>query len=257
MITPKLTLVGAGPGDEELITLKGIRAIEKADVILYDALANPNLLRYAREDALKVFVGKRAGQHLFQQRQINQMIIQYARQCGHVVRLKGGDPFVFGRGQEEKEYAEKHGIQVEVVPGISSALAVPASNHIPLTHRGLNESFWVLTGTIRKKQLSEDLRLAAQSSATIVILMGMKRLPEITALFSGFRQPNEPVAIIQNGTLPEEKICIGQLDNIVKLAESQKMSSPAIIVIGTVVEKHWKFVKQQVNYLHDETEDQV
>lgn len=254
MISPKLTLVGAGPGDEELITMKGIKALEKADVILYDALANPNLLAYAPKDALKIFVGKRAGQHLFQQRQINQMIVQYAHQYGHVVRLKGGDPFVFGRGQEEKEYAQKHGIQVEVVPGISSALAVPGSNHIPLTHRGLNESFWVLTGTIRTQQLSEDLRLAAQSSATIVILMGMKKLPEITALFSEYRALNEPVAIIQNGTLPDEKICIGQLDNIVRLAKEQKMSSPAIIVIGAVVGKHWKFVRQQVNYLLDETD---
>lgn len=249
MIIPKLTLVGAGPGDEELITIKAIKALEAADVILYDALANEALLQYARPDAQKIFVGKRAGLHLFQQRQINQMIVQYAHQYGHVVRLKGGDPFVFGRGQEEKEYAEKHGIPVVIVPGISSAVAVPASCHIPLTHRGLNESFWVLTGTNRKQQLSHDLPLAAQSSATVVILMGMKKLAKIAELFSTYRKAEEPVAIIQNGTLPEAKICIGKLHNIVQLAEEKDMQSPAIIVIGTVVEKHWQRVQEQVSSL--------
>lgn len=249
MITPKLTLVGAGPGDEELITMKAIKALEAADVILYDALANEALLQYARPDAQKIFVGKRAGLHLFQQRQINQMIVQYAQQYGHVVRLKGGDPFVFGRGQEEKEYAEKHGIPVAIVPGISSAVAVPASCHIPLTHRGLNESFWVLTGTNRNQQLSKDLPLAAQSSATVVILMGMKKLAKIAELFSTYRKTDEPVAIIQNGTLPEAKICVGKLHNIVRLAEEKDMRSPAIIVIGTVVEKHWQSVQEQVSSL--------
>jgi uroporphyrin-III C-methyltransferase len=236
--TPKLSLVGAGPGDPELITLKAIKTLETAGVILYDALANPALLDYAQPDTLKVFVGKRAGRHAFQQRKINRMIVEYAYTHGHVVRLKGGDPFVFGRGQEEKEYALKHGLEVEIVPGISSALSVPALQNIPLTRRGANESFWVVTGTTRDGSLSKDIQLAAQSSATVVILMGMKKLKLITALFSKHRSDDEPIAIIQNGTCKNEKIGVGCLKNIHSIAAKQQLGSPAIIVIGTVVKAH-------------------
>ncbi len=238
MVQPKLTLVGAGPGDPDLITLKGIKALESADVILYDALANIALLDYARPEALKIFVGKRAGQHYLIQREINQLIVQYAFSHGHVVRLKGGDPFVFGRGQEEKLYALKHGVEVAVVPGISSALAVPATNHIPLTHRGLNESFWVVTGTTRSGHLSQDLALAAQSSATVVILMGMKKLNEIVQLFFSMRGDHEPIAIIQNGTCHNEKAGVGTLKNICEVVKAKQLASPAIIVIGGVVKKY-------------------
>jgi uroporphyrin-III C-methyltransferase len=240
--TPKLSLVGAGPGDPELITLKAIKTLEEAAVILYDALANPVLLDYARPDAMKVFVGKRAGQHTFQQRKINRMIVEYAYKYGHVVRLKGGDPFVFGRGQEEKEYALAHGIAVEIVPGISSALAVPALQNIPLTRRGDNESFWVVTGTTRNGSLSEDIQLAAQSSATVVILMGMKKLKLITELFAKHRSVDEPIAIIQNGTCTNEQVGVGSLKNIHQIVAKQQLASPAIIVIGSVVKAHpaWK-----------------
>ena len=245
-VTPHLTLVGAGPGDEELITIKGIKALESADVVLYDALANPALLRYAPASAERVFVGKRAGQHLFQQRQINQMIVRYAQQHGHVVRLKGGDPFVFGRGQEEREYALQHGIEVSIVPGISSALAVPALNHIPLTRRGASESFWVVTGTTKNEQLPDDMTLAAQSSATVVILMGTKRLAEIVTLFTAHRGGNEPVAIIQNGTRPDERQVIGSLHTILDLVAQQSIGAPAIIVVGEVVRSQWHSVWQRV-----------
>jgi uroporphyrin-III C-methyltransferase len=236
--TPKLSLIGAGPGDPELITLKAIKSMETAGVILYDALANPALLEYAQPDAIKVFVGKRAGQHAFQQRKINQMIVEYAYTYGHVVRLKGGDPFVFGRGQEEKEYALKHGLEVEIVPGISSALSVPALQNIPLTSRGANESFWVVTGTTRNGSLSKDIQLAAQSSATVVILMGMKKLKLITALFSKYRSIDEPIAIIQNGTCENEQVGVGCLKNIHSIVTKQQLGSPAIIVIGAVVKAH-------------------
>lgn len=238
MFTPKLTLVGAGPGDPELITLKAIKALESADVVLYDALANPALLEHTRFEALLVFVGKRAGQHAFQQRKINQMIVEYAYEFGHVVRLKGGDPFVFGRGQEEKEYALSHGIEVEVVPGISSALAVPAMQNIPLTLRGASESFWVVTGTTRDESLSKDLHLAAQSTATVIILMGMKKLQLITELFTKYRGIDEPIAIIQHGTCENEQVGVGSLKNIHQIVAEQKLDSPAIIVIGAVVKAH-------------------
>ncbi len=235
---PKLSLVGAGPGDPDLITLKAIKTLKTADVILYDALANSALLEYARPDAIKVFVGKRAGQHAFQQLNINRMIIEYANSHGHVVRLKGGDPFVFGRGQEEKEYALQHGLEVEIVPGISSVFSVPALQNIPLTSRGASESFWVVTGTTRDGNLSEDMQLAAQSSATVVILMGMKKLKLITDLFTQHRSIDEPIAIIQNGTCENEKAGVGNLKNIHQIAEKLQLGSPAIIVIGAVVKAH-------------------
>ncbi|WKN45240.1 uroporphyrinogen-III C-methyltransferase [Tunicatimonas pelagia] len=245
-VNPRLTMVGAGPGDEELITLKGVRALEAADVVLYDALANPTLLRYCQPEALKIFVGKRAGLHQVQQRSINQLIVRYAYSHGHVVRLKGGDPFVFGRGQEEKEYAIKHGLEVTMVPGISSALAVPATNNIPLTSRGVSESFWVVTGTTRSGTLSSDMALAAQSSATVVILMGMRQLSSIIKLFSQHRGGDESIAIIQNGTCSNEQIGIGNLQSIQQTVREQKLQSPAIIVIGAVVAKHWESVQQKV-----------
>ena len=171
-IQPQLTLVGAGPGDEELITLKAIKALQKANVVLYDALVNENLLHYTSATEV-IFVGKRLGCHAYTQDQINELIVVMARKHGHVVRLKGGDPFVFGRGIEEIDYAEQHGIATAIVPGISSALGVPAANGISLTQRHIAESFWVITGTTSNHELSKDVTLAAQSAATVVILMGM------------------------------------------------------------------------------------
>ena len=159
----KLTLVGAGPGDPDLITVKGIKALQQADVVMYDALVHPDLLDYCRPDALKVYVGKRRGAYSCVQEDINPLIVHYAQQYGHVVRLKGGDSFVFGRGFEEIEFARQHGIETAVVPGLSSSYAVPASAGIPLTTRGLSESFWVVTGTTKAGQFSKDLQLAAQS----------------------------------------------------------------------------------------------
>jgi uroporphyrin-III C-methyltransferase len=246
MKKPRITLVGAGPGDEELITVKGLRALQEADVILYDALANPKLLGYAKEGAEKIFVGKRAGIHHLQQAQINDLMVRMARDHGHVVRLKGGDPFVFGRGQEEKEFAQAFGIPVEVVPGISSALAAPAVNHIPVTSRGVSESFWVLTGTTKDEQLSADMALAAASSATIVILMGMHNLGKIIELFRQHRGKDEPVAIIMNGTCADQQAGLATLEDIDKVVKEKQLGSPAVIVIGAVVREHPEWLGQQV-----------
>ncbi|WP_025741141.1 uroporphyrinogen-III C-methyltransferase [Aquimarina pacifica] len=232
--TAKLTVVGAGPGDIELITLKAIKALENADVVLYDALVNPDLLEYAKGAEL-LFVGKRKGCYAYHQDQINELIVSYATQKGHVVRLKGGDPFIFGRGTEEMEYAVKYGLEVAMVPGISSSYAVPAMQNIPLTKRGASESFWVITGTTKKHALSEDVKLAAQSNATVVILMGMSKLSQITKIFTAANKPNTPIAIIQNGTREDEKIGVGTISSIEAIVEKQGLSNPAIIVIGEVV----------------------
>ena len=233
--TPKLTLVGAGPGDIDLITVKAIRALKTADVVLYDALVNEDLLDYINSDAEIIFVGKRRGCYRYQQEQINELIVARANSKGHVVRLKGGDPFIFGRGAEEKEYAESFGIETAFVPGISSSLAVPAYQNIPLTKRGSSESFWIITGTTKDHKLSNDIKLAAKSNATVVVLMGMGKLPEIIALFQQENKNDLPVAIIQNGTRANEKVGIGTVDTILEIVKENELSNPSIIVLGEVV----------------------
>lgn len=240
---PKLTVVGAGPGDEELITLKGVAALADADVILYDALVNEALLKYANKNAELIFVGKRKGCYSYHQEQINELIVSRAFSFGHVVRLKGGDPFIFGRGAEEMEYAAKAGVEVAMVPGISSSLAVPAYQNIPLTKRGSSESFWVITGTTKEHQMSNDIELAAKSNATVVVLMGMSKLAEIVQSFINEDKQELPVAIIQNGTTPEEKIGVGKVRNIVAITKEKRLSNPAIIVFGEVV-NHRSELKQ-------------
>lgn len=234
MRSGKLTVVGAGPGDVELITLKGARALQSADVVLYDALVDSRLLEHAPH-AEKIFVGKRKGCYAYQQEQINDLIIERATQELHVVRLKGGDPFVFGRGAEEMEHASKFGVEVAVVPGISSSVSVPASQNIPVTKRGAAESFWVITGTTKEHKLSSDVCLAAKSNATVIILMGMSKLGEIMQLFKEEGKKETPVAIIQNGTTENEKIGIGTVASIEHKAKEQQLSNPAIIIIGEVV----------------------
>ena len=242
-----LQLVGAGPGDPELITLKAIRAISQAEVIFYDALANESLLDYASPHAIKKFVGKRFGCHPLSQQEINLMIIEYSRHYKRIVRLKGGDPFVFGRATEEIEAARKNGMEVEVIPGVSSALAVPASQMIPLTARGINESFWVTTGTTQSGKVSEDIRLAAQSTATVIILMAMSKLEEIMEIFSSHGKAETPVAIIQEGTTPQSQMVTGMVKDIYFRAQFAELTNPAIIVVGEVVRLQSSLVKDIIN----------
>jgi len=234
-IKPKVTLVGAGPGDPELLTLKGAKALAEANVVLYDALANDEILGHAPKSAIRIFVGKKIGNHAYTQDHINQLIVDNALTYGNVVRLKGGDPFIFGRGSEEVEFAESFGIETVVIPGISSVVAVPASQGISITKRGVSESFWAITGTTSDRRLSADVALAAQSSATVVILMGMHKLPQIVELFQQEKKGDLPVAIIQNGTTADEKTGVGTVDSILEIVKEQKLSSPAIIVLGEVV----------------------
>lgn len=237
----KVTLVGAGPGDIELITLKGLKAIQQADVILYDALVNEELLDEA-PNAIKIFVGKRKGFKAYSQEEINRLIVDNAFLHGHVVRLKGGDSFVFGRGSEEIQYVEAFGIETTVVPGISSSISVPALAGIPVTHRGVSNSFTVISGTLSQGELNPEVKHVAKSNGTVVILMGISKLPEIVEIYKKIGKENEAIAIIKNGSLPSQTSLIGTIDSIVDLARNDENQGPGIIVIGSVVEvsNAWK-----------------
>lgn len=240
---PKVSLVGAGPGDPELITLKGVLALNNADVVLYDALINPILLNHAPENSLKIFVGKRNGNKSNPQEDTNQLCVHYAKEYGHVVRLKGGDPFVFGRGAEELDYIHQFGIPTEVIPGISSSVAVPAAAGIPVTKRGISESFWVITGTTSSGELSSDLILASQSKATVVLLMGTKKLGEIVQVYKAQNLEQKPIAIVQSGTTKDEKIVAGTIMDIEGKALKSGIGSPAIIIVGEVVRESPKLME--------------
>ncbi|MEM6633485.1 MAG: uroporphyrinogen-III C-methyltransferase [Bacteroidota bacterium] len=240
-----VSLVGAGPGDPELISVKGLKALQSAAVVLYDALVNPILLEEVPKNCIKVFVGKRAGIHRFPQERINQLLVQYALEKGHVVRLKGGDPFVFGRGYEEKKYIEAYGIPVTVIPGISCCTALPALQHIPVTLRGVNESFWVLTGTTRKNALPKDLCLAAQSTATVVILMGIRKVEQIMAIFRQEGKADMGAMAIFNGSQPSEKVILGTVATLASQIKRAQTNGPGTLVIGEVVKLHEELCKAQ------------
>jgi len=237
---PKITLVGAGPGDPDLISLKGVKALNTADVVLYDALVNGALLNHAPENAIKIFVG-RSDDASFSQAAVNKLMIDYALNYGHVVRLKSGDPFVFARGFEEVDFAESYSIQTEIIPGISSAIGVPGLHKIPMIYGDLSQSFWVLAGTNSKGEISPDLTGAAKSNATVVVLMGIERIREIAAIFKQEGKDRLPVAVIENGSFNNEKIVVGVVDTIAELIEDHKISSPALLVFGDVVSLHPSF----------------
>jgi len=234
---PTLTLIGAGPGDPDLITLKGVKALKKAKVILYDALVHPELLNHASEDCIKMYVGKRSGAHGFKQKEINELIVKYAYLKGSVVRLKGGDPMVFGRAEEEIEHAEKFGIISQIIPGLSSSTSLPGQYGIHLTSRGVNESFWVVTGTTVNGKISPDFYLAAKSSATVVVLMGRKKLSLITEYYKEIGKGNMSIAVIQNGSLKSEKSAVGTINDIESRVIKNKVGTPAIIIIGEAVKR--------------------
>jgi uroporphyrin-III C-methyltransferase len=238
----KLTILGAGPGDPELISIKGLKALQVADVVLYDALIHPEIIALIPATTTKVFVGKQMGICQFPQDRINELIVEYALQNNHVVRLKGGDPFVFGRGHEELMYAQRFHIPCTIIPGISSSIAVPELHGIPLTRRGMNESFWVVTGSTKDHKLSQDITIAAQSSATVVVLMGMHKLEQIIAIFKENNKGSTPIGVFQNGSMPDEQYGLAIIDTAMQMVKDKNLSSPAIIVIGEVVSLHaeWK-----------------
>lgn len=242
----KLTLVGAGPGDPDLISIKGMKAIKKADVILYDALAHPDLLEYARPGTEKIYVGKRAGYHSYKQEEINQLIVDRALRGNHVVRLKGGDPFVFAHGKEELEYAETFSIETEAILGISS-VNLPGLYGIPLTRRGINESFWVITATTKDGTLSKDVFQAARSTATVVLLMGLKKLDQITAIYKKSGRGNLPAALISKGSLEDGNIIFGTAATLLSKQQEHRLPGPAMIVIGEAVGTHEYFYEKIKN----------
>lgn len=233
-IIPELFVVGAGPGDIELMTIKGYKILQQADVILYDNLANKELLSIAREDCEKVYVGKQPYGEYTPQEKIHELIKHYAFTKGKVVRLKGGDPFIFGRGFEEILFAREHGIKTHFVPGISSMQA-SGFEDIPLTHRTVSESIWVVTGTKKDGTLSADLRLAMQSNATVVIYMGMKQLDAIANTYIEAGKGDMPAAIIQHASLPIQKSVKGMAKDLPAMSASGQLTYPAIIIIGAVV----------------------
>lgn len=242
----KVTLIGAGPGDKDLITLKGFKALQTADVILYDALVSKELISEIDNSIKKIYVGKRCSAHSVTQDEINRLIVENAFEYGHVVRLKGGDPFVFGRASEEISYVESFGISVTVIPGVTSAVAVPGSQGIPLTKRNVSSSFWVMTATRRDGTFSEDLKYAAQSSTTMVILMGVRKLNEIIKEVSKYRNIHTPFAVVQNGTLKNESLVMGNLGDVSYVDSSIDKTAPGIIVIGDVVMEHTSYFEEEV-----------
>jgi len=233
-----VALVGAGPGDPGLMTVRGLALLRRADVIVYDRLVDPRLLDEARPDATRVFVGKASGHHTLAQREINALLVRHAARGRRVVRLKGGDPFVFGRGGEEADALAAAGIPFEIVPGVSSAVAVPAYAGIPLTHRGVASSFAVVTGheDDTKDETVVDWARLAGAVDTLVILMGARSLSRIAAaLLEAGRAADTPVALVRWGTTDAQETLVGRLDGIAALAETVRLAPPVVIVIGNVV----------------------
>ena len=233
----KVYLVGAGPGDPGLLTIKGRECISRADVVIYDFLANPVFLEHARDGAELIYVGKQGGCHTASQEEINTLIVEHARQGRIVVRLKGGDPFIFGRGGEEAEELVDAGVDFEVVPGVTSAIAVPAYAGIPLTHRDHTATVAFITGheDPKKEKSSIAWDKLATGAGTLVFLMGVGNLRAIAARLVEYgRSPGTPVAVIRRGTCPDQETVLGTLDTIAEVAEEAGIRPPAIIVVGEV-----------------------
>ena len=231
----KVYLTGAGPGDIELLTIKALKLIQKADVIIYDRLANPEILKEAKKGVELIFVGKEKGNHRVPQDEINEIIYQCSLKYENVVRLKGGDPFVFGRGGEEALYLKQRDIKFEIIPGVTSAISVPAYAGIPVTNRGVTPSFRVVTGHRKSSDNIANINWASFcENETIVFLMGLHNIELIvTKLMEVGKAKDYPCAIISEGTTKNQKVVTGTLETIVK--KSKDAVSPAIIIVGEVV----------------------
>jgi uroporphyrin-III C-methyltransferase len=236
----KVYLVGAGPGDPDLITVKGLRYLQQADVILYDRLVNQELLQYAKEEAQLIYCGKLPQAHTMKQETINHFIVKYAKKGLHVVRLKGGDPFVFGRGGEEALACVKNRIPFEVVPGITSGIAAAAYAGIPVTHRTLSKSFAFITGHQAGDQEAEQQWAhLAKGVDTICVYMGVSHLPSIiNSLIKNGKSPDTPIALVHWGTLADQETVVGTLATIDEIVKNSNISNPSMIVIGEVVLLH-------------------
>ena len=247
----KVYIVGAGPGDPELLTLKAYRLLKEADVILYDRLVNEEILSLRKKDCKLVYVGKEDGKHTIPQEEINKLLLLYAKAYRVVVRLKGGDPFIFGRGGEEASFLEKMGVPYELVPGVSSFYAVPEYAGIPLTYRGVSSSFAVVTGheTVGKQKFVDWK--AFKDVDTLVILMGVKNRQKIAkALIEAGRNPFEPVAFIEKGTTENQRVVISTLREVAQ--NPPEVYPPAVMVVGEVVRFHERLKKFNETFIGKE-----
>ena len=238
-MTGKVYLIGAGPGDTGLITVKGLQALREADVVMYDALSSPELLKECKEGAELIDAGKRAADHHLRQWQTNDLLVEYAQKGKVVARLKGGDPFLFGRGAEEAEKLRKAGVEVHVIPGVTSAISVPELCGIPVTHRDHASMVTFITGH-EKGDRSED-RIDWKSliggHGTLVILMGLENAGNISAgLVEGGMSPDMPAAILSKGSTPDQKVYVTTVGDLERAIREENVATPGIMVIGTVVQ---------------------
>jgi len=227
-------IVGSGPGDPELLTLKAYKVLSKADVVLFDNLVNRDLLDILPKHCIKRYVGKKPFGEYVSQADINELIAYYCTRYAAVVRLKGGDPYIYGRGFEEWAVAKQVGVRIAYVPGVTSMQGVGMWD-IPLTHRGTSEGVWVLTGMKRDGSIASDLSLAVQSNSTVVIYMGMRKLSEIARTYVMYGKGDTPAAIVQDATKPDGRRVTCAVRDLVRCSREANMCSPAIIIIGEVV----------------------
>lgn len=246
----RVQLVGAGPGDPELLTLKAVRALNEADVVLYDALVNKEIFSHCTSGVKRVFVGKRAGMKVYNQLEINHLILYYALKGKAVVRLKGGDPTVFGRCYEEVDFLEERGVKVDIIPGVSSALGIAAGLKLPITKRGVSSSFWVVTATDLNDEASSDLSHALEARATIVVLMGRRRLRHIAEKLVAYGKSDMPIAVVEKGTTEQQKTVVGTAADIADVADRNNIGTPAIIIIGDTV-SHMSIHQTLTNFEHE------
>ncbi len=235
----RVYLVGAGPGDPELLTLRAVRLLEKADVVVYDHLVSSDVLEFVNKTAERIYVGKRRNEHTMRQEQINTLLAKLGNEGKQVVRLKGGDPFIFGRGGEELETLHAHGVDFEVVPGITAASGVSSYAGIPLTHRDYAQSCLFVTGHLKDGTADLDWPSLVRLNQTVVIYMGLGGLPEISRqLIAHGASANLPVAVVQDGTISTQKVATGTLATISDIVLQQALQSPCLVIVGEVVKLH-------------------
>ena len=252
-------IVGAGPGDPELLTFKALRLMQQADIVYYDALVSPQVLDLCRRDADKVFVGKKRSNHAVAQLGINELLVNSAKEGRRVVRLKGGDPFIFGRGGEEIESLRAHGVPYQVVPGITAANAAASYAGIPLTHRDHSQSVRFVTGFLKAGAPNSNFKSFLNTDETVVFYMGLHSLPRLTeGLIDAGRSSDTPIAIVSNASMPNQQVLTGTLANIVDLQEQNQLPTPALLIMGDVVALHDNLAWYNIqNQQHNQSSDDI